>query len=102
MAVENCLVGWFFCKLLTPRFSLNNQPKMAEQETKRTQHMVSEVIDGQGLPSLVTAAAQAPVVQRFPSTEVGLPEKASPGEKPAKLDKLGSRQKILTLQSVDS
>ena len=38
---------------------------MAEQETKSTQHMVSEVIDGQGLPFLVTAAAQAPFVQRF-------------------------------------
>ena len=35
-------------------------------------------------------------------TEVGLPEKAGPGEKPAKLDELGSCQKILTLQSVDS
>ncbi|MFN6340234.1 MAG: hypothetical protein ACK41W_16125 [Cyanobacteriota bacterium] len=33
---------------------------------------------------------------------LGLPEKASPGEKAAKLNELGSRQKILTLQSVDT
>ena len=38
---------------------------MAEQETKRkrSQQMVSEVIDGQRLPFLLTAAAQHPFVQ---------------------------------------
>ena len=38
---------------------------MIEQEAKRSQPMVSEVIDGQRLPFLVAAAAQAPFVQRF-------------------------------------
>jgi len=36
------------------------------------------------------------------ANDLGLPEKASPGEKAAKLNELGSRQKILTLQSVDT
>ena len=41
---------------------------MIEQEAKRSQPMVSEVVDGQRLPFLVAAAAQAPFVQRFPRT----------------------------------
>ena len=39
---------------------------MAEQEAKRSQPMASEAIGGQRLPFRVTAAAQAPFVQRFP------------------------------------
>ena len=43
---------------------------MAEQETKRkrSQQMVSEVIVGQRLPFLLTAAAQHPFVQSLPNS----------------------------------
>jgi hypothetical protein len=48
----------------------------------------------------VMACVQEPWAEH--RIELGLPEKASPGEKAAKLNELGSRQKILTLQSVDT
>ncbi|MCT0217095.1 hypothetical protein KQ298_12290, partial [Synechococcus sp. CS-1330] len=47
--------------------SLKNQPKVAEHETKSPQKMASEAILGQRHSFLLTASAQAPFVQRFPS-----------------------------------
>jgi hypothetical protein len=45
-----------------------NQPKVAEQETRGAQTTALEVIHGQRLPFLLNAAAQTPFVQRFLSS----------------------------------
>ena len=53
---------------LNTAIQLQNQPKVAEQEIKSPLKRASEAIYGQRHSFLLTAAAQAPFVQRFPSS----------------------------------
>jgi hypothetical protein len=50
---------------LNTAIQLQNQPKVAEQEIKSPLKRASEAIYGQRHSFLLTAAAQAPFVQRF-------------------------------------
>ena len=55
---------------LNTAIQLQNQPKVAEQEIKSPLKRASEAIYGQRHSFLLTAAAQAPFVQRFHNGQV--------------------------------